>query len=182
MCRLVRIKALMRARGLKDYLNNPTWSLPRKIGDRRAAREILNCYEATGGVTFNHTLAISPVNHSMRYHCIPSAPVWPSMPGRCAWLLEQFLSENGDLLEDPRHCIGIWHDVEADVMYVDISVVVTDRATAESLGRTYNQIEVYDLEAGEAIPTGGSGEVLPDWGVELERLPPLRRGVSPDDY
>jgi hypothetical protein len=94
--------------------------------------------------------------------------------------LHAFVSDNADLLKDPRNVVGTWHDPKSNATYLDVTTVVPDRERAVALGRAHlgNQKGVYDLEKGEFIGTGGNGEDAPavppladrtDWAHGLAR-------------
>jgi pentose-5-phosphate-3-epimerase len=57
--------------------------------------------------------------------------------------------------------LGVWHDKPAGKIYLDVSENVSDKATAMALGSrsSRNQISIWDVEAGEEIATGGTGEI-----------------------
>jgi hypothetical protein len=70
----------------------------------------------------------------------------------------------------PNVSIGTWYDQETDTTFLDISFTTTDRERAIELGRQFNQKAIYDLNALEEIPTGGTGEALAGLPSIEERL------------
>ena len=94
----------------------------------------------------------------------------------------------GDRLSVSEHLtesnsIGTWYDEEADVTYLDITAVVVEKREGLTLGSLYNQKGIYDLGAGEEIPTGGTGKEPEDASPDVDRLPlqELRQRKRNDD-
>ena len=123
-----------------------------------AVQQILDLHRQHGGATFSlhagslagqRLYAVSPYPRRSRKLAseVPSAAI-----------LKRFIEENFDLLADPRHCVGTWFSPESGVTYLDVSIVVEDRQEAIAMGRRYNQEGIYDLAAGQEIPTGGTGD------------------------
>lgn len=56
--------------------------------------------------------------------------------------------------------IGGWYSKERDEYVVELTQLVPDRDTAVRLGQKRNQEGVFDMETGEYIPTGGTGDAL----------------------
>jgi hypothetical protein len=71
----------------------------------------------------------------------------------------RFIEKNADLLAKPEHFLGGWH--EGGHVWLDVSRVfpADQRDEAVALGREHNQISIWDIGAGEEIPTGGTGLV-----------------------
>lgn len=166
---------MKRARTLEEYLIDPATTLPRKIGAKRTIKQILERFESSGGATFSLCFGELAGEAYYAVSLYPRRTRLALDPRSLRTVLTQFISENSDLLADPRNCIGMWHDVEADVIYVDVSAVIPDRSLAERLGRAYNQMVIYDLRADESILTGGTGGEGDGWPAESERLPPINR-------
>lgn len=49
------------------------------------------------------------------------------------------------------HYFGAWYVADQNVWYLDVTIVVPDRATAMNIGRMGNQIAIYHLDSGETI-------------------------------
>ncbi|MCC6315453.1 MAG: hypothetical protein IT337_15720, partial [Thermomicrobiales bacterium] len=81
-------------------------------------------------------------------------------------ILEKFIKANRVLLADERLSVGTWHNAADGKHYLDIVATLPDRALAERLGRSYNQIAIYGLESFEEVGTGGTGTVP-------RRMPPI---------
>jgi hypothetical protein len=77
-----------------------------------------------------------------------------------AWAEEQvfaYLKTNkATIADNPDHHLGFWFDEANGEICFDV-VEVTDRANAVRLGRERGEQAVWDLDAGEEVPTGGSG-------------------------
>jgi hypothetical protein len=53
--------------------------------------------------------------------------------------------------------IGAW--VDGGTLYLDVSERIAAREVAARVGRERDQIAVWDLGRGEAVPTGGTGAI-----------------------
>lgn len=60
-----------------------------------------------------------------------------------------YFEDNLDLLGQPDHYLGGWHNPDNDTVVLDISVVVPTAEEAIALSRQYDQQAYYDLGAGE---------------------------------
>ncbi len=77
--------------------------------------------------------------------------------------------------------MGIWYDTENDRTYLELTATLPyrdedDLAEAIKQGKRYNQIGIYDLEAGEYVALGGTGDLPENVPPVSERLPKLERG------
>jgi hypothetical protein len=54
--------------------------------------------------------------------------------------------------------IGGWHDTEHGEVVLDPVENIQDRDKAVALGAERNQQAIWDVKAGEEIPTGGTGD------------------------
>ncbi len=88
-----------------------------------------------------------------------------------ARILQLFIAENADLLDDPRCSIGLWYNADEDVTYRDISATLPSRREAMALALQYDQIAIFDLLAIDEIETGGTGNIPADIPPATERLP-----------
>jgi len=66
--------------------------------------------------------------------------------------ISAFTALNADVLARPGHYLGAWHDPATGKVYLDISVVVGDRATAEELASEHGQLAYFDIDAGRSWP------------------------------
>jgi hypothetical protein len=67
---------------------------------------------------------------------------------------------NYDLLRDPGHHLGAWHDPESHNVYLDVSKVGPDEQEIAHIGRAANQKAIFDLNNFNSIDVGGTGEPL----------------------
>ena len=83
---------------------------------------------------------------------------------------QNFIKDNRATLDaDPSLHIGGW--VNPDGKYtVALSSRVPDLATATELGKSHNQISIFDVAKGKEIPTGGTGEALKPEAVEQSQI------------
>ncbi len=81
-----------------------------------------------------------------------------------------FIARNIDLLKDQRNNVGIWRDSSSGKTFLDVSAGIPDRKFAEFLGKKFNQIAIWDAKKGAEIPTGGTGEAIPNLGDPATRL------------
>jgi hypothetical protein len=163
------------AKDLRTYLSNRRTRLPRLIPGERAVRLIERLHEEDGGATFSLYFGNVAGQELFAVSLYPERSV--QVRGRfiSARRLLAFLAQNQDLLSDPRNAIGTWYNEDDDTTYLDVTATVPDRVEAIALGKQYNQIGVYDLQRGEDIVTGGTGEPLLDAPPEAHRLPqPVR--------
>lgn len=72
--------------------------------------------------------------------------------------LGSFLKNNREQLTGGDY-LGVWHEVDSGKVYLDVAQNVSDRATAERLGRQRDQISIWDVVEGKEIETGGTGEI-----------------------
>lgn len=92
--------------------------------------------------------------------------------------VEKFVENNKDLLTRAENSVGGWYDPESKKVYLDVSFTTPSRELAEFAGKEYNQKAIGDLakyaakEPGD-IPTGGTGEALPDMMPEHKRADEL---------
>lgn len=138
-----------------------------------AAKQILALYEASGreGATFS--LRFGDMSHQPLY----AVSVYPERARKSAGdtvsvhILELFIMENSDLLDDPRCSIGLWYNADEDVTYRDIVATLPSRHEATGLALQYDQIAIFDLLSLIEIETGGSGNTPADIPPVTERLP-----------
>jgi hypothetical protein len=65
--------------------------------------------------------------------------------------LVRFAMANEDLLRQPDHYFGVWHNPKNNLIYMDVSRVVQSAAEAERLGRQNQQLTYFDLAEGQSI-------------------------------
>ena len=79
--------------------------------------------------------------------------------------------KNDDLLQNPEHHIGGWHDPASGRIFLDVSVVKSDRGEAETLALKHDQIAYFDLGSGKSVtvnPDATSGGAAKSHGGETE--------------
>lgn len=59
--------------------------------------------------------------------------------------LISYALENMDLLAEPGHVFGAWHDPETGKVYLDVSTVRLDRGEAMALARKHGQLAIFDF-------------------------------------
>lgn len=152
------------AASLSEYLSDPErFDLPLPCDANLAAEQTCKIYEESGrqGATF-HLYFGNLLDHPLfSVGLLPDLFPLPE-PGRAVDLkdLRAFVRGNQDLLKQPQHGVGLWYDAEDDQVFMDIVVLVSEREEAIALGAKYNQKSMFDLQAGEVIWLGGTGESI----------------------
>ncbi len=67
--------------------------------------------------------------------------------------LVRHVRANIDLLSQDGNFVGAWHNPEDHKVYLDVSRVESDRAVAQQLAETHNQIAYFDLQKGVSVYT-----------------------------
>lgn len=80
--------------------------------------------------------------------------------------------------ENPRLHTGAWVDSSTGEVWLDLSEVYSDHDAGVEAGRDRGEIAVWDLDASEEIPTGGTGNRGSTIG---DRVPPADGGMGRDD-
>lgn len=169
------------AQTLTEFLNDSTLNQPQAFDLDIATQQISTLFESQDGATFS--LYFGDMS-GQRFYAVALYPEGTiRLRGRRlpSEIVREFLTENRELLNDPRNSIGVWYSSETQRTYLDISSTIRNRRQAITLGRRYNQEAVYSLATGEIIDTGGSGEVLDNPPPSSERLPPLRRRLRKEN-
>jgi len=65
--------------------------------------------------------------------------------------LARFAKDNHDLLKQPDHYFGAWHNPDDGKVYLDVSKVVKTELEAERQAREHKQIAYFDLEHGRSV-------------------------------
>lgn len=68
-----------------------------------------------------------------------------------------YMTERRNVFDSAGHCLGAWYNAEADLWYLDVSIVVPTHRQALAEGRRNQQIAVYDLARGESIEVPWEG-------------------------
>lgn len=121
-------------------------------GEERTA---LGQLRASGGFTFQPVAgtfkgigdagyAVSP--YQDREHIIEGRPV-------TAADVHTYMARNADLLSQPDHYLGGWHDPESGKTYLDVSIVVGSKDDAAKISEDYHQEAYFDFHSGESVYT-----------------------------
>ncbi len=163
------------AKDLQTYLSNRRTRLPRQIAVEAAAQALVASHNEHGGATFS--LYFGNVAGQNLYAVSLFLERTSIVPGKMvsARQMHKFITDNIDLLADPRLCIGTWYDEEEDTTYLDIVATLPDKPLVLRLASQYNQIAVYDLANKEVAFIGGTGKPVSISTPEFQRLPPLIR-------
>ncbi len=162
-----------KAADLADYLSDETTALPARLEPEEAASRTLALYEGSGreGATFSLHFG------DMRDQPLYAVSLYPERGRKSAGdainvrILQVFIAENSDLLDDPRCSVGLWYNVDEDVTYRDIVATLPNRQEAAALALQYDQIAIFDLRTLTEIETGGAGNTPAEMPPVAERLP-----------
>lgn len=119
---------------------------------RPQAEEIAALHADQGGSTYN--LDVGNVGDRPGYVVSVFRGIEQNFPGRevSPFRLALFIADNEAYLREfPNVNVGTWYDTEKDRTYLDLSVIVRDRAEAEALGRQMGQRAIFDTQTGESI-------------------------------
>jgi len=98
---------------------------------------------------------------------VPTNGFMVSVPGRTRFLnpgevtpqhVAEFANQHADLFRDnPNMHVGMWHDPATERVHLDPSENFKSRSSAETAGKSRNQIAIWDVQNRRSIPTGGTG-------------------------
>jgi hypothetical protein len=74
--------------------------------------------------------------------------------------LSSYAVGNFDLLGEPHHYMGGWHDPQSGKVFLDVSIHVNSAQEAEALCKKHDQIAYFDLNRGKSVtvdPNATSG-------------------------
>jgi hypothetical protein len=155
-------------------LSQPTVRVPAMLAPSEVARQSVALHAANGGSTVSLYYGDLVGQRLYVVDLFPEREREIVGPEVTAALVEQFVADNRDLLDDPRNTVGTYYDPDGGITYVNVSSVLPDREQALALARRHNQVFVFDLGALASIPTGGSGQTPDDLLPLGERLPPVQ--------
>jgi hypothetical protein len=72
--------------------------------------------------------------------------------------LEEYIKANHKYFDQAGNNLGLWLDKKTNVMWMDVSTVVSDRKSASRMAAEANQKAMWDIANNREINTGGSGE------------------------
>lgn len=65
--------------------------------------------------------------------------------------LDDYVNNNRDLLSEPGNFLGLWHDPDSGLVYIDISVVTNDAAEARKQCLEKDQLPFFDLQTFQTV-------------------------------
>lgn len=74
-------------------------------------------------------------------------------------VIKEYIRKKANLLTRPHIFLGGWHDLDSDLVFLDLSEVFDELDAAIKAGIERDQIAIYDFSTGAVIPTGGSGDI-----------------------
>jgi hypothetical protein len=77
-----------------------------------------------------------------------------------ATTLNQYITDNIDLLLQSGAFLGGWHDPDDDTVYLDVSVKTDNLVDAVLMARKHGQLAIYDIAGGTSINVAERGESL----------------------
>lgn len=162
------------AEDLVSYLTDPVGlALPELSSVEEAASRTAALYEQSGRTGATFSLCFGDMSGQSLF----SVSLWPERERRVKGdtvklrVLEVFIMENLDLLNDPRGSIGLWYNADRNLTCLDIVATLPSQQEAEVLASQYDQIAIFDLEDLAEIETGGTGNTPADLPPAAERLP-----------
>ena len=78
-------------------------------------------------------------------------------PAKGKKILSDYAKEKRVELSQPGAHLGLWHDTKNKEVVLDISIKASDRSSAITLGKKYDQQAVWDVKNETEISTGGTG-------------------------
>ena len=164
------------AESLSSYLaNSAGLALPELTEAEKAASQTIALYEQHGRVGATFSLRFGDMNGQPLY----SVSLWPERGRKVVGdtvklrVLQVFIMENMDLLNDPRGCIGLWYNADENVTYLDIAATLPSQQEAQELAVQYDQIAIFDLKTLAEIETRGTGNTPTDMPHPTERWPQI---------
>lgn len=133
----------------------------------------------TGGFSYQPFLNTGPKSGYMVAGIVPptNIPIKTTDVGAMARQIVAFADSHADRLASDRSIyIGGW--ASEGMLVLELAENVADRQEAEDLGRTRNQIAIWDVEGGAEVQTGGSGEYT---GKRAAAVLPSPRELGRDD-
>lgn len=143
---------------LPEYLAGQNIALPSPIEHEILVAEILALHFANGGATYH--LYFGNLLGKRLWAVSPYLERGQDVEGRAIREadLKAFLAANMDLLENPRHAVGMWYNLEDGRTYLDIVILLPDLQAAIEEGEQGNQIAIFDLATQTVIEVGGTGK------------------------
>jgi ADP-Ribosyltransferase in polyvalent proteins len=108
-----------------------------------------------GGFTYNTVTADQPVE-GYALSPYPARSFAKSASELSPVDIATYAVHNEDVLEQPDHYIGAWHDPASGKVFLDVSVVKKDADEAHELCLKHDQIAYFDLKAGKSVTVNAS--------------------------
>ncbi|MGH7974758.1 MAG: hypothetical protein ACREBR_04485 [bacterium] len=142
-------------KAIQKELRNPVnASLKQADISGKVVNDILQGIHSDGGITYNLNTGNMAGTDNYSVSIYPDRAV--ILSGVDFDAVENFITSNEDLLNDPLNSFGAWtHDGK---VYLDVVATVPDLNQAVELGQRNNKIAVWDLKNNEQISTCGTGE------------------------
>jgi hypothetical protein len=127
---------------------------------KKITKQIADEVNKTGGITFNLKKAKS-LGGTKNFAVSPFPERSLIKKGKTLTSkdIANYIRKNKDLLKKPDHSLGGWVDKDANQVFLDVSIVVPNKAKAMEIGKKFNQKAIFDLKKFEDIPLGGTGLV-----------------------
>lgn len=112
-----------------------------------------NLREPDGGGTFSPTRKVSPVVG----FCVSPYPQYsetltlPDSAEEFQTNILEYYQRHMQLLQEDNTYIGLWHDPETDIIYLNISTVTDNATQARDACLTHDQIAFFDLQTGASV-------------------------------
>ena len=131
-----------------------------------------------GGVTINPFTGQEPLLGYVvaKYRNNSEHSMQVSHTSLCTAVVRHYVDINEPTLKEPRAYLGLWHNTDDDMVYLDIVSVYEKLGDALAEARRLDQKAIYCLHSQEELavePTlkleGGMVEGSPDWFGESQR-------------
>ena len=127
------------------------------MGKFPASKVATEAYEATlanGG----HTVSLAGKVPEARYMFSPYKANERIIPHKnfTPAHIDSYIRDNKELLSQPNHHLGTWHNTETGKVHLDVSLPHHDRLTALTDAQKHSQLAIYDRTAGKDIPVNES--------------------------
>lgn len=103
-----------------------------------------------GGATVSPTQS-QYVTSGFAYSPYPERSLAVNAQDLSADTVKQYMKDNNDLLSKEGHNLGVWHDPETHVIYLDISVTTESAILARKQCLKTDQIAFFDMQTFESV-------------------------------
>lgn len=91
------------------------------------------------------------VEHGFPYSPYPERSVAVHYKDITAQDLDNYVENNRDILSEPGNFLGLWHDPDSGLVYIDISVVTDDASKAREECLEKDQLAFFDLQTFQTV-------------------------------